>query len=63
MMSIAQERKCANMKIKISIWNGINTRCIGVAEFDSPEELFAYMAEVQKMDEKASYIIREVIQK
>jgi hypothetical protein len=51
------------MKIKISIWNGIASRCIGLAEFDNVEDLLAYMEEVRKLDDKATYILREVIQK
>ena len=51
------------MKIKIAIWNGIGTRCIGFAEFKDVQDLFAYMKEIRKVDEKATYIVREVIQK
>lgn len=51
------------MKIKVAIWNGVVTRVIGFAEFDSPEALFAYMEEVHKIDPKATYNVTDIIQK
>lgn len=48
------------MVISVAIWNSNKTKVIGLADFKSAKELQDFMAELQKVEEKAGYTITAV---
>ena len=45
------------MEIEVAIWNGRKSKVLFVGTFNSSKEALGFLAEVQKLDDKASLTI------
>jgi hypothetical protein len=50
-------RKGKKMEIEVAIWNGRKSKVLFVGTFNSSKEALGFLAEVQKLDDKASLTI------
>jgi hypothetical protein len=54
---IPKEKK---MEIDVAIWNGTKARVLMVGTFNSSKEALSFLAEVQKLDEKATLSVSAI---
>jgi hypothetical protein len=48
------------MEIDVAIWNGTKARVLMVGTFNSSKEALSFLAEVQKLDEKATLSVSAI---
>ena len=53
-------RKGKKMEIEVAIWNGRKSKVIFVGTFNSSKEALSFLAEIQKLDEKATLSVSAI---